>query len=153
MSTEAILLTVLVVLCAAGLGWLVVDEWRCRRQRRIDAFELAELERAETARRQQQAAQRAEANGLASEAAVTYAAAADRAWTGAHGTYDPADLRDRRPRPEPRACVQTPRGRAQERHQHQCRRVPSVDRRLLAPTRRPARRQRTTTRTRQVGTV
>jgi hypothetical protein len=47
MSTEAILLTVLVVLCAAGLGWLVLDEWRSRRQRRIDAFELAELERAE----------------------------------------------------------------------------------------------------------
>jgi hypothetical protein len=89
MSTEAILLTVLVVLCAAGLGWLVVDEWRSRRQRRIEAFELAELERAETARRQEQAAQRAEANGLASEAAVTYAAAADRAWTGAHGPYDP----------------------------------------------------------------
>ena len=89
MSTEAILRIVLAALGAGALVWLAIDARQRRRQRRIEAFELGERVEVDNARALQAAAERAEADRLATEAAVTYAAVADRAWTAAHGTYDP----------------------------------------------------------------
>ena len=80
MSTWAILLVIGAVLTSGGLAWLALDERDRRRQRRNEALELAERDAA---------AARAEGARLATEAAITHAAAADRAWTVAHGTYDP----------------------------------------------------------------
>jgi hypothetical protein len=82
MSTEVVLLVVLAALGAGALAWLAIDARQRRRQRRIEAFELGERVEAGNARARQAAR-------LAADAAVTYAAAADRAWTAAHGTYDP----------------------------------------------------------------
>jgi hypothetical protein len=89
MRIESILLLAVAALGIATLAWVAVDEWRGRRQRRNEPFDLGELEHTETAPGQEQTAQRAEAARLATEAAITHAAAADRAWTSAHGTYDP----------------------------------------------------------------
>lgn len=80
MSTWAILLVIGAVLTAGGLAWLALDERDRRQQRRNEALELAE---------RGGAAARAEGARLATEAAITHAAAADRAWTAAHRTYDP----------------------------------------------------------------
>ena len=88
MSTETILLTALVAaLVAAALGWLALEARDRRRQRRNAAFDLGERVDVDAAR--QAAAEHAEAARLATEAAITHAAAADRAWTAAHGGYDP----------------------------------------------------------------
>jgi len=91
MSTETILFAVLTVfggvLVAGALGWLALDARDRRRQRRNEAFDLGERVDVDAAR--QAAAEHAEAARLATEAAITHAAAADRAWTAAHGTYDP----------------------------------------------------------------
>jgi hypothetical protein len=92
MSPETILFTALAVfggvLVAGGLGWLALDARDRRRQRRNEVFDLGEHVEIDAAGARRAAAERAEAARLATEAAITHAAAADRAWTAAHGTYD-----------------------------------------------------------------